>query len=284
MSTLAAALSEAIARLQDSDSPQLDAELLLCHALQRDRSYLRSHPEASMDAAQAAHFAELVAARARGEPIAYLIGKREFWSLELSVTDATLIPRPETELLVEQALALVPIAADWDILDLGTGSGAIALALARERPRCRIVATDSSVEALAVARDNAVRLKVTNVEFLQGDWYMPVTGRGFHLIVSNPPYIALIDPHLSQGDLRFEPKQALASGADGLDDICHIVAGALAHLHAAGSLMLEHGYGQGSQVRELLQAAGFSRVRSVRDLAGHERVTAGDWINPRESR
>ena len=284
MDTLVAALREATERLKSSDSPRLDAELLLAHVLQRDRSYLSSHPEVRLDGTQSTHYAELTAARARGEPIAYLTGKREFWSLDLNVTADTLIPRPETELLVEQSLARIPLAADWDILDLGTGSGAIALALAKERPRCRIVATDLSARSLSVAESNATRLGLTNLEFIRGDWLTPLAARRFHLIVSNPPYMALSDPHLSQGDLRFEPKQALASGADGLDDIRRIVVGAPSHLHADGMLMLEHGYAQGPQVRGLLQTAGFDRVRSMRDLSGHERVSMGDWANPRATR
>ncbi|HEY4127021.1 MAG TPA: peptide chain release factor N(5)-glutamine methyltransferase [Gammaproteobacteria bacterium] len=284
MDTLAAALRTATAGLKDSDSPALDAELLLCAVLQKDRSYLRSHPETTLDAVQAARYAELTAARSRGEPVAYLTGKREFWSLELKVTSATLIPRPETELLVEQALALIPPAAEWEILDLGTGSGAIALALAKERPCCRIQATDLSVDALAVAADNARRLQLRNVEFLLGNWYTPVAGRRFHLVVSNPPYISLSDPHLTQGDLRFEPRQALASGADGLYDIRNIIAAAPEHLLAGGNLMLEHAYEQGAETRGLLQGAGFNHARSFRDLAGHERISAGDWANPSASR
>ncbi|HEY3858748.1 MAG TPA: peptide chain release factor N(5)-glutamine methyltransferase [Gammaproteobacteria bacterium] len=284
MDTLAAVLRTATTGLKGSDSPTLDAELLLCAVLGKDRGYLRSHPEATLDAIQAARYAELTAARARGEPIAYLTGKREFWSMELKITPATLIPRPETELLVEQALDLIPPTADWEILDLGTGSGAIALALAKERPRCRIQATDFSAEALAVAADNAKQLGLSNIAFLQGDWYTPVSGRHFSLVVSNPPYIGLSDPHLTQGDLRFEPSQALASGADGLDDIRRIVAGAPVHLQDGGTLMLEHGFEQGAQVRGLLQAAGLVLTRSVRDFSGHERISMGDWANPRATR
>jgi release factor glutamine methyltransferase len=284
MDTLATALSDATARLKDSDSPGLDAELLLCAVLRKGRSYLRGHPEVVLDEDQSARFAELLAARARGKPIAYLTGKREFWSLELTVTPDTLIPRPETELLVEQALERVPASAAWHILDLGTGSGAIALAIAKERPRCRVTAVDVSAGALGVARDNAAGLDLANLEFLLGDWYTPVAARRFHLIVSNPPYIALSDPHLAEGDLRFEPKKALASGTDGLDDLRHIVAATPMHLHAAGVLLLEHGHEQGAQVRDLLLAAGFTGAHSVRDLAGHERVSLGDWANPPASR
>lgn len=280
METLADALRSATARLKDSDSPQLEAELLLAHALGRDRSHLRAHADAGLAPGQAADFERLVAARARGEPIAYLTGKREFWSLELRVTPATLIPRPETELLVEQALALIPSGAAVDVLDLGTGSGAIALAIATERPRCHVTAVDVSPAALAVAQDNARRLHIANVEFLEGDWFAPLAGRRFQVIVSNPPYVGASDPHLQQGDLRFEPGQALSSGDDGLRDIRRIVGDATGHLPEHGHLLLEHGHGQGSSVRALLQAAGFAGTRSIRDLSGHERVSAGDWANP----
>jgi len=279
MDTVADTLRAAAARLADSDSPQLDAELLLAHALGKDRSHLRAYPEAVLGAAQAHRYAELVEARRRGEPIAYLTGEREFWSLLLKVTPATLVPRPETELLVEQSLAAVPVAADWEVLDLGTGSGAIALAIAKERPRCRVCAVDVSTRALAVARENAHRLHISNVRFMQGDWFSPVAGRRFRVIVSNPPYISDSDPHLGEGDLRFEPRQALASGADGLRDIRRIVTDAAAHLQPDGLLLLEHGYGQGEAVRSLLQAAGFTDIRSLRDLAGHERVSSGKHAN-----
>ena len=273
MDTLADALRAATALLDDSDSPQLDAELLLAHTLGTGRSHLRAHPEAALDASQAHRYAELVEARRRGEPIAYLTGKREFWSLLLKVTPATLIPRPETELLVEQAIGLIPANADWDVLDLGTGSGAIALAIAKERPRCRVTALDISADALAVAQDNARELQISNVEFLQGDWFAPLPQRRFQVIVSNPPYVGDSDPHLGEGDLRFEPKQALSSGGDGLRDIRRIVSDAPSHLHAGGQLLLEHGYGQGATIRQLLQTAGFVDTLSVRDLAGHERVS-----------
>jgi release factor glutamine methyltransferase len=273
MVTLSTALRDAMARLEDSDSPQLDAELLLGYVLGRDRSHLRTHPEATLDAAQAHRYAELIEARRRGEPIAYLTSEREFWSLLLKVTPATLIPRPETELLVEQALSLIPADADWDILDLGTGSGAIALAIADERRRCRVTAVDISAAALEIAQDNARRLRIGNAEFLVGDWFSAVKGRRFQLIVSNPPYVSVDDPHLAEGDLRFEPTQALSSGHDGLQDIRRIVADAASHIHEQGHLLLEHGYGQAEVVRGLMQAADFTDARSVRDLAGHERVS-----------
>ncbi|HEY3645266.1 MAG TPA: peptide chain release factor N(5)-glutamine methyltransferase [Gammaproteobacteria bacterium] len=275
MDTLADASRAATARLTDSDSPQLDAELLLAHVLGADRSHLRAHPEARLDASQAQRYAELVEARRRGEPIAYLTGEREFWSLRLKVTPATLIPRPETELLVEQALALIPAGADWQIADLGTGSGAIALAIAKERPRCRVSAVDVSADALAVARDNAQRLHIANLEFLEGDWFAPLAARRFQMIVSNPPYVSIGDPHLAKGDLRFEPARALSSGGDGLEDIRRIAASAPAHLQPDGYLLLEHGFEQAASVRELLQGSGFTDARSVRDLGSHERISLG---------
>lgn len=278
MSTLADALSAAT-RLTDSDSPRLDAELLLAHALGRDRSYLRAHPDAELGPSQAAEFERLMAARARGEPVAYLTGKREFWSLELRVTPATLIPRPETELLVEQALALIPPGTASEMLDLGTGSGAIALALAKERPRCRVTAVDISRDALEIARGNAAALGLSNLQFLHGDWFEPLRGRRFRVIVSNPPYVAASDPHLGKGDLRFEPSQALSSGADGLRDIRSIVGDAMHHLEAGGHLLLEHGHEQAIAVRVLLREAGFMDARSIRDLSGHERISIGDCAN-----
>ena len=284
MDTLADALRTATARLQGGDSPALDAELLLAHAVGKDRSHLRAHPEAVLSPVQAAEFERLLAARVRGEPIAYLTGTREFWSLELKVTPATLIPRPETELLVEQTLALIPPDGATDVHDLGTGSGAIALAIAKERPRCRVTAVDVSSDALAVAQDNAQRLHISNVEFLRGDWFAPIAARRFQIIVSNPPYVGASDPHLQEGDLRFEPAPALSSGEDGLRDIRRIVGEASDHLLAGGHLLLEHGYGQGAAVRSLLQAAGFTYARSVRDFGGNERVSAGDWANNHDPR
>ena len=279
MESLADALRMATLRLKGGDSPQLDAELLLAYALGKERSHLRAHPDTELSPVQAAEFERLLTARARGEPIAYLTGTREFWSLELRVTPATLIPRPETELLVEQAIALIPSGAAMDVLDLGTGSGAIALAIAKERPHCRVTAVEVSADALVVARDNARRLHITNVEFLQGDWFAPIATRRFQVLVSNPPYVGASDPHLQEGDLRFEPARALSSGEDGLRDTRRIVGEASDHLLTGGHLLLEHGYGQGAAVRGLLQTAGFTDVRSIRDFGGHERVSAGEWAN-----
>lgn len=275
MPTIRALLDEARRTLRHaSDSAALDAEILLAEALQTDRAHLRAWPEREPEADRIARFNDLLARRATGEPVAHILGRREFWSLELTVTPATLIPRPETEHLVEAALELVS-AGPSDVLDLGTGSGAIALALAGERPAWRITATDSSDEALAVARKNAEKLGLRRLEFLHGDWFASVGGRHFDLIVANPPYVAASDPHLAEGDVRFEPRSALAAGADGLDDIRHIVAAAPGHLKPGGRLLLEHGYEQGAAVARLLDEAGFIEIQTRTDLAGQPRLTCG---------
>lgn len=273
-----ALLAAAGARLAAvSDSPRSDAELLLAHALGRPRSFLRAWPGQAVPPAQAEHFAALLARRGAGEPVAYLLGRREFWSLELAVSPATLIPRPETERLVELALACLPADRPGRIADLGTGSGAIALALAHERPQAQVVATDASAAALAVARANAERLGLAHVDFRLGDWCIPLAGATFDLIVSNPPYVAAGDPHLAQGDVRFEPHTALVAGADGLDALRRIVAAARAHLVAGGWLLLEHGWDQGEAVPALLRAAGYVEVSDHRDDAGQPRVSRGRW-------
>jgi len=258
-----------------SPTPRLDAELLLAHALGKDRSYLHAHAEDTPDAETGRRFRTLVDARRSGEPIAYLTSKREFWSLVLKVTPATLIPRHETELLVELALERIPEDAAWSVLDLGTGSGALALAVARARPRCRITATDESEAALEVAAENARALKLSNLEFVTGDWFAPLTGRRFNLILSNPPYVKEKDPHLNRGDLRFEPRSALAAGPEGLDDLRSIAEHAIPHLADRAWLLMEHGFDQGNAVRALLSSGGFTGVTSFRDLAGQERVTGG---------
>jgi release factor glutamine methyltransferase len=255
----------------------VDAQWLLAHVLGRPASWLYAHGEDRIDARIATRFESLVERRVAGEPIAYLTGRRGFWTLELQVTRDTLIPRPETELLVELALARLPADRAVQVADLGTGSGAIALALARERPRAQVLATDASPAALAIARDNARMLGITNIEFAHGDWCAALDGRRFDLIASNPPYIAAGDPHLLRGDLRHEPAAALASGADGLDAIRAIVAAAPSHLAAGGWLLLEHGLAQGDAVRALLQDAGFFDVRTDRDLEGRDRTSSGRW-------
>ncbi|WP_127478190.1 peptide chain release factor N(5)-glutamine methyltransferase [Sulfurivermis fontis] len=273
MPTVAEALAAAQLTLTGSDTPRLDAELLLCHVLDKNRAWLRTWPERALTADEQATFAELVARRAAGTPVAYLTGHCGFWSLELRVTPATLIPRPDTETLVEWALELIPADAAWSIADLGTGSGAIALAIGRERPRCRIVATDASADALAVAQENATLNQVNNVAFRHGAWFTPLAGERHHLIVSNPPYIAEHDPHLA--GLRHEPRSALSAGPDGLDDIRLLIAGAPHHLPPDGWLLLEHGWDQGAAVRELLQRHGYRQVQTRRDGAGHERISGG---------
>lgn len=252
-----------------------DAEPLLAHALGRTPAWLYAHGDDEADALAVARFEDLLARRRAGEPVAYLLGRRGFWRFDLRVTAATLIPRPETERLVELALERVPATAAAQVADLGTGSGAIALAIACERPAARVVATDLSEDALAVARDNARELGLDRVAFRQGRWYAPLAGERFDLIASNPPYIADDDVHLGQGDLRFEPRSALASGRDGLDDLREIAAGARGHLRAGGWLLVEHGWGQGAAVRALFVDAGLVDVSTATDLEHRDRVTVG---------
>jgi len=258
-----------------SPSPRLDAEVLLMHVTGLARTALITRAEEPLLPEHEERLHELLSRRAHGEPVAYLIGKREFWSLELVVTPDVLIPRPETELLVEQALARIPENSEWTIADLGTGSGAIALAIATERPHCRLIATDISSAALAVARANAARLGIANVQFRHGEWLKPLAGMRLDVIVSNPPYVRANDPHLTQGDVRFEPESALVAGPDGLDAIRCIATDAVSSLHPSGWLLLEHGYDQAKAVRALLETHDYDRVASCRDTAGHERITAG---------
>ncbi|MBN8264429.1 MAG: peptide chain release factor N(5)-glutamine methyltransferase [Xanthomonadales bacterium] len=254
---------------------RVDAEWLLAHALDRPPGWLWAHADDAVEAAARERFEALLARRAAGEPVAYLTGTQGFWSLDLRVTPATLIPRPETERLVELALARLPADAPCRVADLGTGSGAIALAIARERPMAAVVATDASKAALAVAVANAQRNGIDNTWFRRGDWCEALGRERFDLIASNPPYIALGDPHLDQGDLRHEPPEALASGDDGLDAIRRIVRDAPAHLAPAGWLLLEHGWDQGQAVRALMAAAGFVELATEPDLEGRDRVTLG---------
>jgi release factor glutamine methyltransferase len=254
---------------------RLDAELLLLHVVQKPRSWLFTHADDVLDMDVQTAYARLLDRREAGEPVAYIIGRRGFWSLDLEVTPATLIPRPETELLVEQVLQRLPADAACSVADLGTGSGAIALAVARERPHVQIVATDASADALAVAQRNAQLHAIGNIAFVRGDWLAPLAGRRFDLIVSNPPYIEAGDPHLDQSDLRFEPASALASGADGLDDIRRIVHDAHAHLHPGGWLLFEHGWNQGDAARALLHEAAYVEVFTARDLEQRDRISGG---------
>ena len=274
MSTVEHLLREAKAALAGHPEADEDARALLCHVLQKDRGWLFAWGDREIAADLTERYRALIAQRAAGQPVAYLTGSRGFWSLQLQVDLHTLIPRPETELLVEQVLALGRADEAVSLLDLGTGSGAIALAIASERPQWSITASDASEGALAAAQRNAQAHGIKNVRFVHSDWFAHIKGR-FDIIVSNPPYIAEADPHLQQGDLRFEPRSALASGADGLDDIRRIVAQAPEHLHKPGQLLFEHGFEQGAACRDLLEQAGFEAVSSVRDLAGHERISLG---------
>lgn len=278
MPTVSQALEQAGARLAaSSDTPRLDAEILLCHVLGKTRAYLYTWPDKALAESESTAFSALVERRLAGEPVAHLTGRREFWSLSLQVSPDTLIPRPETELLVEQALQRIPDDAAWTIADLGTGSGAIALALASERPACRVIAVERSGAAIQVAQSNAETLGIDNIEFRQGSWFEPLAGEKLSLIVSNPPYIASEDPHLRQGDVRFEPMTALASGHDGLDDIRYIIRAAASHLQPGGWLLLEHGYDQAGVVTALLRDAGYVEVTDYADLQGHGRVAEGRW-------
>ena len=262
--------------LPDSPTPRLDAELLLAQALGKSRGYLHTWPEREPEASQLERFQAALARRRAGEPVAYILGRQGFWSLDLDVASHTLIPRPDTELLVETALALLP-ATPLQVLDLGTGTGAIALALACERPAWQVTGVDRVPEAVALAQGNGTRLQLANARFAESCWFSALAGQRFQLIVSNPPYIAAADPHLNQGDVRFEPSSALVAGIDGLDDIRLIIEQAPEHLLAGGWLLLEHGFDQAEAVREFLGQRGFAAVDSRRDLGGHQRISLGQW-------
>ncbi|MFZ2234987.1 MAG: peptide chain release factor N(5)-glutamine methyltransferase [Dokdonella sp.] len=257
------------------DEAAVEARMLLGHVLQRDATWMFTHADDQLGDDESVRFESLIVERLRGVPVAYLIGSRGFWSMDLAVTSDVLIPRPETELLVELALQRIPADAEVDVADLGTGSGAIALALASERPRARVLACDASAAALAVACGNAERIGLANVRFAHGDWYAAVGDARFAVITSNPPYIAVGDAHLQHGDLRYEPALALSSGSDGLDAIRTIITGAPEHFLDGGWLLLEHGWDQGDAVRALLDAAGFTDVATHRDLGDRDRVSLG---------
>jgi release factor glutamine methyltransferase len=268
----AARLAAALAL--DAGTARLEVQSLLQLALNVSRASLLAHTERRPDSHEQSRYGELLQRRLRGEPLAYILGEREFFGLMFKVTTATLIPRPETELLVELALQRIPPHQPGRILDLGTGCGAIAISIAHARPDVVVVAVEASAAALSVARENARRLKVGNIVFETGNWLEPLDMQRFDLIVSNPPYVAAGDPHLQQGDLRFEPLSALAAGSDGLQDIRQIIPAAPAHLHSGGWLMFD-GYDQAAVVRSLLLEAGLAEVFSARDLAGIDRVSAG---------
>ncbi|KPY36501.1 hypothetical protein ALO52_200058 [Pseudomonas syringae pv. primulae] len=263
------------AELPDSPTARLDAELLLAAALGKPRSFLHTWPERIVSTEAALAFAGYLQRRRTGEPVAYILGQQGFWKLDLEVAPHTLIPRPETEMLVEAALELVPAFAPAQVLDLGTGTGAIGLALANDRQQWKITAVDRVLEAVELAERNRQRLQLDNAEVLNSHWFSALEGRQFDLIISNPPYISEADPHLSMGDVRFEPGSALTAGPDGLDDLRTIISEAPAHLSPGGWLLLEHGYDQGPAVRELLIRHGFERIQTRRDLGEHERITFG---------
>lgn len=274
MATIGQVLRD-VAAVLTGDEGRAEAELLLAQVLRRPRSWLLAHDRDQLEPESRARFSALIERRRQGEPVAYLLGHRGFWSLDLAVTADTLIPRSETERLVELALERLPIAQPASVLDLGTGTGAIALALASERPDLKITAVDVDARALAVAAKNAARLGLDRVRFLRSDWYSAVAGERYVLIAANPPYLAEDDPHLGRGDLRHEPRLALASGRDGLDAIRQIVVQAAGHLDPGGWLLVEHGWNQGDAVRALMVAAGLSEIACFTDLEGRERVTAG---------
>lgn len=267
-------LDLAIGRLRASESPRRDAEILLGYVTGRARTYILAFAETMLTSAEQEQLEALLARRERGEPIAHLTGQREFWSLPLFVSPVTLIPRPDTECLVEQALARLP-AEPCRILDLGTGTGAIALALATERPDCQVTAVDFLPDAVALATRNAQHLDIRNVTILRSDWFSALAGQRFTVIVSNPPYIDETDPHLDQGDVRFEPKSALVAGQNGLADLAHIITTARDYLLPGGFLLLEHGWRQGEAVRALFTAAGYQQVKTCQDYGGNDRLTLG---------
>lgn len=269
-------LREAIEILAErSDSARLDAELLLAHSLKRSRSYLYTWPERELNLQQQRLFFSLIKQRVEGQPVAYLIGEREFWSLPLEVSPATLIPRPETELLVELALKRVS-GHSTSVLDMGCGSGAISLAIASECPQCQIIAVDRSAAALEVAETNRKKLQFTNLTFIQSDWFENLVNKSFDIIVSNPPYVEADSPYLQQGDVRFEPNEALVGqGEAGLGDLLHIINDSPSYLNPKGFLFLEHGYQQGRAVATALKENGFSNVETYQDLNALERVTMG---------
>lgn len=256
----------------------LEAQFLLQHLLNVNRAWLIAHENDSIEEQACSEFEALLKRRLNGEPIAYILGEREFYGLKLKVTPDTLIPRQDTETLVEAALAKIPTNQSSNILDLGTGTGAIALAIAKNRPKSLITAVDASKVALAVAQGNAQNLNFQNTTFTFSNWFDALQNKTFDVIVSNPPYIEDQDPHLSQGDLRFEPTSALASGKDGLDDIRQIIQQAPAHLNTNGWLMLEHGYNQATAVAALLKKTGFIDIDHALDLAGIQRVTLGQIV------
>jgi len=278
--TIAQCLQQSAELQTLSDSPRLDLELILCHLLQKNRTWLFTWSDKILSAAELEQFQQLFARRKAGEPIAHILGQREFWSLPFKVNNSTLIPRPDTELIIEIVVELFAqddAVQPRNCLDLGTGTGAIALAIASEKKHWQILAVDFSADAVALAQENRAHLGFDYVHIQQSDWFAQIPAQQFDVIVSNPPYIDPQDPHLEQGDVRFEPRSALIAGNNGMADIEHIIAQAPRYLTAGGYLLLEHGYDQGEAVRALLNAQHFTQVHSRRDYGGNERITLGQW-------
>lgn len=274
------ALAWAVKQLEGGESPSVDAKVILANILEKPQTFLFTWPDKTLDALQVTHFENAIARRKKGEPVAYIVGKRDFWTLSLFTSPDTLIPRPDTEVLVEQVLnwAVESKREPLAICDLGTGTGAIALALASELPQASVVGVDFQSGAVELATRNAEANGVTNAQFLKSDWFSALTGQSLDAIVSNPPYIEEASPYLNEGDVRFEPKTALTSGVDGLHDIRHIISTSPMFLNKGGLLAFEHGFNQGRAVRDLLLAAGFSSVRTVKDYGENDRVTFGVWL------
>ncbi|ROS05773.1 [protein release factor]-glutamine N5-methyltransferase [Sinobacterium caligoides] len=277
MSSIACCLRRSTELEAHSDTARLDVELLLADSLGRDRTYLRTWPERQLSDSQLQQFEQAMRRRLAGEPIAHILGYRDFWTLRLAVNPSTLIPRPDTETLVEQALELFDPEQRIELLDLGTGTGAIALALASECPKWRVTAVDVADDAVALAKQNRDSHGLNQVQILHSDWFGALAERRFELIISNPPYIAYGDHHLSEGDVRFEPDSALTADRQGMADIEHIADCARAHLCPAGWLLFEHGYDQAARSRDCLRTLGYVDVASIKDLAGIERATLGRW-------
>lgn len=277
---LAQASTQLKAHLPEPESATYEANLLLMSLLNVNRAWLIAHQDDALTASTSTAFEALIKRRLDGEPIAYILGEREFFGLCLKVTPDTLIPRPDTETLVEAALAKIPADSSLSrILDLGTGTGAIALAIASKRPYAQIIAVDATAGALKVAQENALNLQIPNVTLILSNWFAALADKTFDVIISNPPYIETSDAHLNQGDVRFEPRTALVSGADGLDDIRHIISQAPQHLNPQGWLMFEHGYNQAHAVTILLEKAGFYYIQTIKDLGGNHRVTLGQLVS-----
>jgi len=271
-------ISQTMVRLRQQLPPEeatREAELMLCRATGLTRTQLRTYPEKDVSDTQQKQLSAWVQRRSQGEPLAYILGDTEFYGLKLSVTPDTLIPRQDTELLVDAALELIPERAPWTVLDMGTGTGAIAIAIAHHRPIAQVTALDASKAALAIAQDNACALRLPSIRFIHSDWFSALGQQRFDMIVSNPPYIAQNDPHLQATSLPYEPISALTSGVDGLDDIRLLVQQAPKHLNSDGWLLLEHGYDQGAAVRHLMQSAGFSSIATHRDYGNNDRITLG---------